>query len=114
MQNISNETGGTLHQLESIYAEREQLASQIGVCDADGILNMVRSLEAQLCDLYQRFGGIADADGSTAAALLVQVNQLAEHLDAQFSEKSISLEIVDDKPVMRAEWKEHLNQGAHE
>lgn len=48
------ERGGMLDQLERLYAERELLAKEIGVCDAEGILKLIRSLEMQLCDLYGR------------------------------------------------------------
>lgn len=39
-------------QLESLYEERAFLAQEIGVSDARDIVAMVRSLEAQLNDLY--------------------------------------------------------------
>ena len=39
-------------QLESLYEERAYLAAEIGVSDAREIVAMVRSLEAQLNDLY--------------------------------------------------------------
>ena len=39
-------------QLESLYEERAYLAQEIGVSDARDIVAMVRSLEAQLNDLY--------------------------------------------------------------
>ena len=39
-------------QLESLYEERAFLAQEIGISDARDIVAMVRSLEAQLNDLY--------------------------------------------------------------
>ena len=39
-------------QLESLYEERAYLAQEIGISDARDIVAMVRSLEAQLNDLY--------------------------------------------------------------
>lgn len=39
-------------QLESLYEERAFLDQEIGISDARDIVAMVRSLEAQLNDLY--------------------------------------------------------------
>jgi hypothetical protein len=39
-------------QLESLYEERAFLAAEIGISDARDIVAMVRSLEAQLNDMY--------------------------------------------------------------
>jgi hypothetical protein len=38
--------------LESLYEERAFLAAEIGISDARDIVAMVRSLEAQLNDMY--------------------------------------------------------------
>lgn len=39
-------------QLRSLYADRERLHRALGTADPDAIIAMVRSLEAQLLDLY--------------------------------------------------------------
>jgi hypothetical protein len=39
-------------QLESLYEERAFLGGEIGISDARDVVAMVRSLEAQLNDLY--------------------------------------------------------------
>ena len=44
-------------QLESLYEERAFLAQEIGISDARDIVAMVRSLEAQLNDLYAQVDG---------------------------------------------------------
>ena len=41
-------------QLESLYEERAYLSEEIGISDARDVVAMVRSLEAQLNDLYAR------------------------------------------------------------
>ena len=41
-------------QLESLYEERAYLNEEIGISDARDVVAMVRSLEAQLNDLYAR------------------------------------------------------------
>ncbi len=41
-------------QLESLYEERAYLTEEIGISDARDVVAMVRSLEAQLNDLYAR------------------------------------------------------------
>ena len=46
-------------QLESLYEERAFLAQEIGISDARDIVAMVRSLEAQLNDLYAQVDGKA-------------------------------------------------------
>lgn len=39
-------------QLSALYAERETLHNALGVSNADDVVRLVRSLEAQLNDLY--------------------------------------------------------------
>ncbi len=45
-------TGDMEQQLRSMYAERQQLVRALGTADAEAIIRMVRSMEAQLTDLY--------------------------------------------------------------
>jgi len=40
-------------QLTSLYKEKEELQSALGVSDARDVILMVRNLEAQLCALYE-------------------------------------------------------------
>lgn len=42
-----------LERLAELEAERELLRRELGVCDAESIIAMVKSLDAQLCDLYR-------------------------------------------------------------
>lgn len=51
MTNASRD-GGLEPQLVALYAEREALHAALGVSDADDVIALVRSLEAQLADLY--------------------------------------------------------------
>lgn len=39
-------------QLQSLYQERERLFEALGTADAGVIIDMIKSLEAQLCELY--------------------------------------------------------------
>ena len=41
-----------VEQLESLYKERALLQSELNTSDADEIVRMVRSMEAQLSELY--------------------------------------------------------------
>ena len=41
-----------IQQLESLYAEREMLHRELNVSEASEVIHMVRSMEAQLVDLY--------------------------------------------------------------
>jgi hypothetical protein len=49
---LSPEMMSAEEQLSAVYAEKERLAAALGVSDADEIIEMVRSLEEQLCVLY--------------------------------------------------------------
>lgn len=40
-------------QLNALYSEREKLHQALGTADADKIIELVRSLEEQLVDLYR-------------------------------------------------------------
>ncbi len=41
-------------QLSALNAERQRLQTEIGCSDAKGIITMVRSMESQLCALYEQ------------------------------------------------------------
>lgn len=51
-------------QLNSLYAERDFMAQEIGISDGHGIVEMVRSLEAQLVDLYEEREDAVIIEGS--------------------------------------------------
>jgi hypothetical protein len=104
-------TGSLEEQLELLYAEREWINQELGCPDAESVVDMVRSLEAQLQDFYKTYGGRMPVDSGPTAQLLSYVDELSRHLDTTFSEKCITFHMEDDKPVLRATWKETLNQG---
>ncbi len=60
MTNMELEDGGLEAQLNLLYADRERLESELGTSDPDELVEMVRSLEAQLQDLYREKESAAD------------------------------------------------------
>jgi 23S rRNA U2552 (ribose-2'-O)-methylase RlmE/FtsJ len=98
-------------QLEALYAEREMLASELGCCDAEGIIDMMQNLEAQLCDMYDRFGGVKQVDTSASMQLLSHVQDLSEQLDGLYSERSLTFTVENGEPVLKAIWTENLTEG---
>jgi hypothetical protein len=107
-----NDTTDSMHeQLEALYAEREWLSQELGCCDAESVVSMVRSLEAQLADMYHNYGSNAPVSDASTAQLLNYVTELSQHLDSMFTEKSVTFSVENDKPVIRATWKETLCQG---
>lgn len=102
-------TGTVEEQLELLYGEREWLAQELGCCDAEGIVDMVRNLEGQLVDLYKTYGSAAPVSSAGTLQLLNYVQELSQHLDQMYSEKSVTFHIEDDKPVIKATWKEVTN-----
>ena len=86
-------------QLEALYAEREWLNNQLGTFDAESVVTMMQSLEAQLADMYKRYGSTTTPE-------------LASKLDEKYSEKSVVFEIHDNKPVLKAVWTERLDGEA--
>jgi hypothetical protein len=96
-------------QLEALYAEREWLNNQLGTVDAESVVTMLQSLEAQLADMYKRFGSTTSAELANAGSLLAQIEELASKLDEKYSQKSVVFEINDNKPVLKAVWTEHLD-----
>ena len=92
-------------QLEDLYAERDFLHQEIGISDAEGIVSMVRNLEAQLRDFYSTYGGVNDTGHGSTDLLLSQVEKMSEQLDAFYNHKEIILTIENDKPVVKATWK---------
>ncbi len=59
--------GGPIAQLHALYADRERLHRALGTADADAIIALVRSLDAQLVDLR---GTSADAPHSASGRAL--------------------------------------------
>ncbi|MEM7754686.1 MAG: hypothetical protein AAF297_03520 [Planctomycetota bacterium] len=98
-------------QLRSLYEEREKLTNTIGCNDAEEIIGMVRNLEAQLVDLYQRHGHKLDEDGVDVQGLLRHVEELSGHLDDSYGEKSVVFTYENDRPVLRAVWNQSLSEG---
>ena len=74
-------------QLDALVAERNRLFEEIGVSDAESLIAMVRSLEAQLSDLYSSYGGISDENTNEALELLDRARKLAEDLGSGPSQR---------------------------
>ncbi|MDX2017910.1 MAG: hypothetical protein SFY95_09785 [Planctomycetota bacterium] len=108
---MSNTPGGMEEQLVALYAEREMLASELGVADADEIIDMVRNLEAQLHSFYSVYGSSPGLDDPATAQLLAQVKEIDQTLADAFSEKTVTLEIENDRPVLRATWRQTTQNG---
>ena len=51
-----------VRQLASLYREKEQLHRALGVSDGPSIIHMVRSLEQQLCTLYEDKAASVESD----------------------------------------------------
>lgn len=98
-------------QLITLYQERERLNDTFGVSDTDGIVNMVRSLEGQLRDFYDRFGGNPGFDDAETALMLSKIRDLSAQLDPMFTAKRVSFFVENDRPVLRAEWSAVNDQG---
>jgi len=99
-------------QLEALYAEREWLNNQLGTFDAESVVTMLQSLEAQLADMYKRYGSSTSPELANASSLLAQIEELSGKLDEKYSEKSVVFEIHDNKPVLKAVWTERTDGEA--
>ena len=99
-------------QLHSLYEEREYLQGRFGVSSAEDVVNMVECLESQLHDFYSRFGSHETFNDTESAILLSRIRELSSALDPMYSRKSVQFFFENDKPVLRAEWTEHLHEGA--
>jgi len=94
-------------QLEALYAERQQLITALGVADAQGVIEMVHNLEAQLADLYA-----ARSDKSAVVSeLLGPIQQLAESLDRFYTRKSVTIDLDAHTPTLKASWHERRATG---
>lgn len=98
-------------QLKALYHERECLTDRFGVASADEIVQMVESLESQLHDFYDRFGSHGGFDDAESTMMLARIKDLSEQLDPMYSTKSVHFFLENDKPVLRAEWTEAIQQG---
>lgn len=108
---MQEEAQGTIEdQLQTLYAEREWLAQEIGCCDAESVVDMIRNMECQLQDLYHTYGSVPPVSNQSTMQLLNTVQELSQHLDGLYSEKSVTFAIENDQPVIRATWKESQTQ----
>lgn len=98
-------------QLRSLYEEREFLESRFGVSSAEGLVGMVDSLESQLRDFYDRFGGYDAMGDAESAILLDRLRSLSGQLDSMYSQRTVEFFMEDEKPVLRAKWIENLAAG---
>lgn len=97
-------------QLCALYQERQELADAVGANCTEDVINMIGSLEAQLRDFYNRFGDNPGFDDAESLMVLSKIKELSETLDPMYSQKSVTFSIENEKPVLRAEWTEALNQ----
>ncbi len=91
--------------LDQFEADRRRLTRALGVSDADSIIAMVQSLEAQLNDLYALYGDRLPQGEADIEHLLEYVKGLSTSLDNLFGIKSITLELDGQKPGLRATWQ---------
>lgn len=98
-------------QLHSLYEDREALTDRFGVSSSEEIVGMVENLEAQLHDFYSRFGGLDGIGSAETAIMLDQIRSLGTVLDGMYSKKTVDFSIVDDQPVLRAQWTEVTSNG---
>lgn len=98
-------------QLQSLYAEREELHDRIGASSAEEIVGMVECLEAQLQDFYSRFGGIDMLGEAEVRQVTDQISGLGNSLDTMYSSKTVEFTFDDGKPTLRAFWNETSDQS---
>jgi len=99
-ESIESSDSGLADQLGSLYREREELHREIGVSDASEIVNMVKSLEAQLCSIYEAQAASKSASPDPAEEI--------RNLRDQFSDcgrPEIVYELIDGHRTLRAVWK---------
>lgn len=89
--------------LDELRAQRLVLARELGVTDSHAIVAMVRSLEAQLADLYALHARPPLTDRQTAE-MIDRVQSLAVALGRIDAEKAITLELEGDRLRLRATW----------
>lgn len=92
-------------QLQMLYAEREQLHREIGVSDTHEVVTMVRSLEDQLRTFYREQ---SESLSGSAGKILSCIKELSSQLDPHYSERSVTVEVDNDRPVVRATWREQI------
>ncbi len=98
-------------QLSALYQERERIAEHFGVCDADAVIEMVQSLERQVCDFYDRFGSNAGLDDAETAQMLAKIRELSGQLEPLFPARRVEFFMDNDRPKLRAEWSHTTDQG---
>ncbi|MEL6739989.1 MAG: hypothetical protein AAFP26_04980 [Planctomycetota bacterium] len=98
-------------QLCSLYDDRAKLEERFGVSTPDDIAGMVSSLEAQLNDFYDRFGSYDGVGDTESMMMLSRIKELSGSLDPMYSRKSVHFSFENNRPTIRAEWTEEIQQG---
>lgn len=63
-----NDGQSTFQQLEALYAEQDKLQRELGVSDADALISMIETMNAQLSELYEEREAQAHAEEAAARA----------------------------------------------
>lgn len=100
-------------ELDELRLNRDRLERELGTSDAEAITQMVRSLEAQLADLYATWGDRMPLEPDRIEDVIEHVRQLSTSLDAMFAAKSLTIEYDNGKPRLRANWHAEPDPGGN-
>ena len=111
----SAEEGDPFAQLQGLYARLETVQREIGVAKIEDAVDLVRSMEDQLADLYKEKEAIQPADGAEASAStealrrelgiqdLNEVVDLIQSMEAQLADLYKEKEALDAQGIGGAE-----------
>jgi len=86
----------TFQQLEALYAERERLERELGLAEADDIIEMVEGLATQLDDLYQDREASSGVDaGGADSEIQTLLDEHAEEDDGALMLSSMEQQLQD-------------------
>ncbi|MES3630849.1 MAG: hypothetical protein PPP56_11870 [Longimonas sp.] len=88
----TNDGQSTFQQLEALYAEQDKLQRELGVSDADALISMVDTMNAQLNDLYREREQTPDASDT-------QNEEIIASMSEQLSTLYEQIEVLYDKGI---------------
>ncbi|MEL7362178.1 MAG: hypothetical protein AAFN13_08905, partial [Bacteroidota bacterium] len=104
------ETGDPVQQLQQLYAKLDVLRTELGVDDPEGAVELVRSMEDQLSELYEDRIVLTEAGVSSAQEVIEVMGSMEEQLKSLYGDLEAMSKAGFDDPASALEVISSLEQ----
>ena len=104
------ETGDPVQQLQQLYAKLDVLRTELGVEDPEGAVELVRSMEDQLSELYEDRIALSEAGVGSAKEILEVMGSMEDQLKSLYTDLEAMSRAGFDDPASALEVISSLEQ----